>query len=198
MGGTAGRVCIGQSRHVERALVGVLFPQGPGFLDQPGYAGDRRTAGQLVGAGLSAAAEKLGIDQQSMQLGMFAFSTLMSAKGSRAGASPNRTVTNSTVGWNVGDPINNLTSRGTVPSWSAVRQRFWKNEVLNNSSQYSAANIERMKRGLAPQRVNPATGALESMELHHLPAQRNGGLYDVKPVWPDEHGAIDPFRVTGD
>ena len=54
-----------------------------------------------------------------------------------------------------------------------------------------------MKQGLAPQRVNPTTGDVESMELHHTPAQRNGGLFDVQPVWPDEHAAVDPFRQTG-
>jgi hypothetical protein len=35
------------------------------------------------------------------------------------------------------------------------------------------------------------------MELHHTPPQREGGLFDVTLVWPDEHAAIDPFRNTG-
>jgi filamentous hemagglutinin len=54
-----------------------------------------------------------------------------------------------------------------------------------------------MQGGLAPQRINPNTGALESMELHHTPAQRKGGLFDVQKFWPDEHAAVDPFRKTG-
>jgi len=104
------------------------------------------------------------------------------------------TTPNSTVGWKVGDPINNLTSRGNVPSWSAVRSRFWKNEAHVNFATYNAQNRARMERGLAPQRFNPVTGKVESMELHHVPPQRLGGLFDVQKVWPDQHAAVDPFR----
>jgi RHS repeat-associated protein len=100
-------------------------------------------------------------------------------------------------GWKVGDPINNLTREGNVPSWSAVRERFWKNEALNNPGNYSPENLDRMRKGLAPQRVNDVSGKLESMELHHDPPQRSGGLFDVKPVWPNEHAELDPFRHTG-
>jgi hypothetical protein len=110
---------------------------------------------------------------------------------------PATTLPNTTRGWRVGDPINNLTARGTVPSWTAVRQRFWKNEAHFNLGNYSEANLGRMRQGLAPQRINPRTGQLESMELHHTPPQREGGLFDVQPVWPDAHALIDPFRVTG-
>lgn len=102
-----------------------------------------------------------------------------------------------TRGWRAGDPITNLTAHGEVPAWSTVRARFWKNEAFNNSSTYSAENLARMQRGLAPQRVNPLTGAVESMELHHRPPRREGGLFDVTPVWPSEHAAIDPFRHVG-
>lgn len=31
------------------------------------------------------------------------------------------------VGWKVGLPITNYTYKGTLPVWSTVRQRFWKN-----------------------------------------------------------------------
>jgi hypothetical protein len=86
--------------------------------------------------------------------------------------------------------------KGNVPAWSTVRQRFWKNEALRNPN-YSQANLDRMKRGLAPQQFNPNTGRLESMELHHTPPQRDGGLSDVKPLWPDDHALVDLFRVTG-
>jgi diadenosine tetraphosphate (Ap4A) HIT family hydrolase len=52
-----------------------------------------------------------------------------------------------------------------------------------------------MRKGLAPQRLNPNTGLMESMELHHhVVPQRNGGLFDFMKVWPEEHRAIDPFR----
>ena len=55
-----------------------------------------------------------------------------------------------------------------------------------------------MKKGLAPQRINPRTQRVESMELNHnIRPQREGGLFDVQKVWPDEHAAVDPFRHTG-
>lgn len=82
-----------------------------------------------------------------------------------------------------------------MPAWSTVRQRFWKNEAFLNGSTYSESNLLRMQKGLAPQRLNPNTGLMESMELHHyIVSQRNGGLFDFMKVWPDEHRALDPFR----
>jgi RHS repeat-associated protein len=100
-------------------------------------------------------------------------------------------------GWKVGDPFTNLTRAGKTPAWSTVRQRFWKNEAFSNKNAYSPENLSRMQRGLAPQRINPTTGKLESMELHHFPPQREGGLFQVQKVWPDEHAIRDPFRFTG-
>lgn len=97
-------------------------------------------------------------------------------------------------GWKVGDPITNLTSKGTSPSWSAVRSRYWKNEAYYHPERWDKSNLERMQRGLAPQRINPLTGKLESMELHHNPAQREGGLFEVEPLWPGEHASVDPYR----
>jgi hypothetical protein len=114
------------------------------------------------------------------------------------GAQVGRTLPNATRGWRVGDPINNLTAKGQVPSWSAVRQRIWKNEAFASAKNYSPENLARMQRGLAPQQLNPRTGRLESMELHHRPPQRAGGLFDVEKVWPSRHAEIDPFRQPGD
>ena len=34
------------------------------------------------------------------------------------------------IGWKVGDDISKLTRAGNVPSWSTVRQRYWKNETI--------------------------------------------------------------------
>jgi diadenosine tetraphosphate (Ap4A) HIT family hydrolase len=52
-----------------------------------------------------------------------------------------------------------------------------------------------MQKGLAPQRINPKTGKLESMELHHhITPQREGGLFDFINVWPEQHRLLDPFR----
>jgi len=110
---------------------------------------------------------------------------------------PSPTSANSTIGWRVGDPTNNLTARGTIPSWSAVRQRIWKSEAFYNSEMYAEEDIARMRLGLAPQRVDPLTGKTQSMELHHDPPQRVGGLFDVNPVWPADHARLDPFRNLG-
>ena len=104
-------------------------------------------------------------------------------------------VTSTSVrGWKVGDPLNNLTRRGTVPSWSAVKKRYWKNEAHLNAENYSAENLARMKKGKAPLVRYPENGKEYPMELHHNPPQRNGGLYDVEPITPWDHNAIDPFR----
>jgi RHS repeat-associated protein len=100
-------------------------------------------------------------------------------------------------GWRVGDPINNLTANGNEPSWTAVRQRYWKNEAFSNPSSFDEQNLMRMSQGLAPQRLNPITGKIESMELHHDPPQRDGGLFDFEKVWPSQHSLIDPFRQLG-
>jgi hypothetical protein len=91
-----------------------------------------------------------------------------------------------TRGWKVGDPINNLTAKGNVPSWDAVRQRIWKNEAFYNPGQYTARDLGRMQQGLAPQRLNQF-GQWESMHLHHNPPQSAGGLFDVEPLWPPQH-----------
>jgi hypothetical protein len=53
-----------------------------------------------------------------------------------------------------------------------------------------------MEKGLAPQNKNDL-GELESMELHHIPPQKDGGLFDFIEVWPEEHAEIDPHRKLG-
>jgi len=119
------------------------------------------------------------------------------------------TAANDTIGWKVGDPINNRTGSGSVPTWSAVRHRYWKNEALNVKNgvttralerevyEPTAENIKRMERGLAPQTFNEDLGKMESVELHHNPAQKDGGLFDVEPLTPEMHEKIDPHRNTG-
>jgi hypothetical protein len=44
---------------------------------------------------------------------------------------------------------------------------------------------------------NRALGRFERMELHHNPPQREGGLFDVVPLWPSEHARVDPLRHLG-
>jgi len=101
--------------------------------------------------------------------------------------------------WKVGDPINAPTKNG-YPSWSTSRSRFWKNEAASNPNKYSKSNLDKMKKGNAPQQKNPITGKPEPKELHHnagrdIPDPHN--QKNLKPVWPDEHAVIDPFRHTG-
>lgn len=105
-------------------------------------------------------------------------------------------------GWKVGQEITNRTAFGTVPKWNTVRRRYWKNRAewaKSNSGQteYFPEQVERMEKGLAPQRENFLTGQLESKELHHTPPQREGGLFDFIEVWPDEHADLDGFRNLG-
>ncbi len=104
-----------------------------------------------------------------------------------------------TCGWKPGDSIINRTKSGNVPKWSTVRKRYWKNEALaqkiNPTKSYSEENLKRMEKGLAPQRK--VNGQVESMELHHDPAQKDGGLFDFVEVWPDQHAKLDPNRILG-
>ncbi len=102
-------------------------------------------------------------------------------------------------GWSVGEPIQNRTVFGTIPKWSTVRRRYWKNraEWAKSNPHNYGNNIPRMEKGLAPQRLNYETGKMESMELHHNPAQKDGGLFDFVEVWPDEHAVLDQNRYIG-
>ena len=103
-------------------------------------------------------------------------------------------------GWHTGDPIDKPTYRGTNPSWTTSRHRYWKNEAYYNGSGYSPENLERMKRGRAPRRYNRRTGKWESMELHHLDPQRNGGAHsydNLERLWPEEHAEKDKYRYIG-
>ncbi len=95
--------------------------------------------------------------------------------------------------WKTGDPIDKPTSNGD-PSWSTVRRRYWQNAAENAlDGEYSSENIDRMKQGFPP--LDDEFGV--PMELHHLngrgiPNANNPN--NLIPVWPWEHGAIDPFR----
>jgi len=115
-----------------------------------------------------------------------------------------KTLATNVHGWKVGDQITNLTRFGKVPKWSTVRKRHWKNrshqiksDPLFRPEYYNADNLKRMEKGLAPQQINPRTGKMESLELHHTPPQRDGGLFDFIELWPDQHADIDNFRIIG-
>jgi len=100
--------------------------------------------------------------------------------------------------WKVGEDIYSPTTKGNAPSRTTVRQRFWKNDAIEVSSEiYGTENIERMKKGLAPQRYNADKSAMESMELSHEPIPFRDGGKDFIPRWPQDHAAVDPFRHPG-
>jgi len=104
----------------------------------------------------------------------------------------------SVCGWKLGQDITNRTAKGGMPTWGAVKNRYWKNRAVwakENPHKYGE-NIPRMEKGLAPQRMSD-TGKIESMELHHIPPQRDGGLFDFIEVWPAEHSALDSYRHIG-
>lgn len=87
-------------------------------------------------------------------------------------------------------------------TWDKNRASYWKEETRLNPDKWSPENLARMRQGCAPQRINPITGKVEAMELHHSGIPRRAGLSrlltdqrgNLKQVWPDEHRAIDPFR----
>ena len=99
------------------------------------------------------------------------------------------------VGWSLGDDITNATKAGNTPSWSTVRQRYWKNEAYYNPDNYTASNLARMQSGRAP--LVELDGKYYSMELHHIEPRRSGGsnaYSNLMQVTPWEHAAIDPYR----
>lgn len=113
---------------------------------------------------------------------------------------------NSTKGWKVGQPKENLTAKGNVPKWDTVRTRHWKNEALkhrqgspkkNLNYELTEENLARMEKGLAPQKYNNDLKKWESIELHHDPARKDGGLFDFIEVTPQEHADMDPSRYLG-
>jgi len=107
-------------------------------------------------------------------------------------------------GWKVGDPINNRTITGDIPTWSAVRARHWKNKALNHrigkvkgelKYEPTPENISRMEKGLAPQVYNKKLQKWESIELHHEPPQRQGGLFDFEELTVKDHIEKDLHRA---
>ena len=100
---------------------------------------------------------------------------------------------NTTKGWRVGDPVDNLTESGNEPSWSTIRQRHWKNKAFYNSSNYNQANLQRMQKGLAPL-VKYKNGKWYPMELHHPHGRIGRNIYDFIEVTPWKHAKVDPFR----
>ena len=95
--------------------------------------------------------------------------------------------------WQAGDSIFQLTPRGTAPSITAIRRRYWKNLSEHRASAvFGAANRELMAIGQAPQRFNPRSGAIEELSLPE-PMLRQCWATGRRPspTWDDR--GLDPF-----
>lgn len=98
--------------------------------------------------------------------------------------------------WKVGDDHLAPTSKGVEPSWTTQARRYWKNEGSKEGAidAWDSENVERMRKGLAPQRQNPDTGEWESRELHHTPVPRRDTGKEFIELWPVEHAEVDKYR----
>ncbi|MCY3960125.1 MAG: hypothetical protein OXG34_00445 [bacterium] len=95
--------------------------------------------------------------------------------------------------WQAGESIFKLTPRGTPPSITAVRRRYWKNlSERPSSAVFGEDNRTLMAVGQAPQRFNPRTGAIEELSL---PESMLRYCWATKskpsPTWDDQ--GLDPF-----
>ena len=95
-------------------------------------------------------------------------------------------ITNTTKqkGWKLGDDITNLTKAGNEPSWTTVRQRYWKNQAYYNPNKYPN-DLERMQKGLAPIGCDGYP-----MELHHINGRKGSNFYIFEPLTRTEHRYI--------
>ncbi|WP_203823021.1 hypothetical protein [Paractinoplanes ferrugineus] len=92
---------------------------------------------------------------------------------------------------------NRTHSEDDPAEWGTTERRAeWRKHHNDPNSPLTAAQKAEIKRrGYAgPQRINPWTSELETMELSREPIPfRDGGDVTV-PRWPDEHAAIDSSR----
>ena len=94
-------------------------------------------------------------------------------------------------GWQTGQYVFNLTPDGREPSGTTVRTRYWKNVAATpGAAIFGDDNLERMKVGKAPQRLNHRTGKQETMRLPAAQWSDANGTTPV-PAWPANE--IDPF-----
>lgn len=96
--------------------------------------------------------------------------------------------------WKVGDPID-APVKGKEPSWSAVRQRYWKTRATTATpEEFGDPDLARMAKGRAP--IDPYSG--KPMELEHVIPQRTnapGRHASIMEVTPLEHAFFDPYRL---
>ncbi len=167
------------------------------------YGFQNDLAGVTSGTVTELLASKFGMSPEraaalvvAVRLGVAAFNAAKSG-----GVKPSGQIDKPPVkrGWKVGDDVYNQTAKGNDPSWSTVRSRFWKNEAAAPSAAntYGQENLDRMSKGLAPQRYNADKGGIESMELSHEPLPARDGGKNFVPRWPQDHAAVDPYRKPG-
>lgn len=97
-------------------------------------------------------------------------------------------------GWKVGDPIENLTAKGSEPGWTTVRTRYWKN-IADDAlpGEFRPADLARMAEGKPPLHHHIQV----PKELDHIVQRQHGGTHakeNLREVWPWEHAALDPHR----
>ena len=90
--------------------------------------------------------------------------------------------------WKVGEEVDKATRGGRYPVWDTVKRRVWKNEAHNKIEKYAPEQIERMKKGLAVQTVDPKTGKLLSRHVHHIngrdiPNPHNPNNLEIMDAW---------------
>ena len=95
--------------------------------------------------------------------------------------------------WQAGDSVFKLTPRGTPPSLTAVRRRYWKNlSERRSSTVFGEDNRTLMAVGQPPQRFNPRTSTIEELSLPE-PMLRDCWATKRRPspTWGDQ--GLDPF-----
>lgn len=93
------------------------------------------------------------------------------------------------TGWHTGQYVFNLTGEGSAPSSTTIRTRYWKNVAATpGASVFGSTNMERMRTGKAPQRLNHRSGKKETMRLTGM--DFDAGSTPV-PTWPSTE--LDPF-----
>ena len=189
-------VAVGGEALIGSYMIADAYANGGGFLD---YAGGIT---HLFGAGIqtkrllgskthstpaSTDSTSSGTSEYSIDDGLSNFGE----SGSISVEAGEGTVKNK--GWNVGNPIDNLTKAGNEPSWDTVRARYWKNKAYYNSGSYSSENLELMKKGRAPRYDTIDV----PKELHHEKGrniENPHNINNLQEVWPWEHAEIDKHR----
>jgi len=95
--------------------------------------------------------------------------------------------------WQPGDPLWTPTAKGTKPSPTLVRRRFWQSAavLIPGIRWYGMENVTRMADGNPPRRRNRRNGKLESMQITGLRSSDDRTI--SRPYWPGNEP--DPFEL---